>query len=112
MANKKTMKELYGEIIANYALSKEHKEFLEGRIGVIEKKATSRSSKVNTENEALKESILDFMCEGVDYTSSDIEKGVGLSSNQKATALLRQLMESGAVGRKEIKGKAYFYKIG
>lgn len=111
MANKKTMKELYTEIIDSYGLSKEHADFLKGRIEAIEKKAATRTSKVNTENEQLKEGILDYMVEGTDYSSSAIEKGCGLSSNQKATALLRQLMESGLVGRKEIKGKAYFYKV-
>ena len=47
---------------------------------------------------------------GKSYTVTDIQKAVGLESNQKASALIRQLKESDLVIRKEEKGKAYFTK--
>ena len=48
------------------------------------------------------------MEKGVKYTVTDIQKAVGLESNQKASALVRQLKESDLVVRTEEKGKAYF----
>jgi DNA-binding transcriptional regulator GbsR (MarR family) len=44
------------------------------------------------------------------YTVTDIMKMVGLESNQKTSALVRQLKEAGLVIRSESKGKAYFKK--
>lgn len=65
-------------------------------------------------NEKLKVAILDFMDEGTAYTVSEIQKGCTELpediSNQRVSALVRQLKDSGAVTRSEVKGKAYFSK--
>ena len=61
-------------------------------------------------DEEIKAKILEVMEVGKSYTVTDIQKAVGLESNQKASALIRQLKESDLVIRKEEKGKAYFTK--
>ena len=113
MAKKMTIVEMYDAIIAkaNGVLSKEDIDFLESRKDLVAKKnATRKPTKAQEENEVLKEQILEFMSDGVSRTVTDIMKGVGLESNQKTSALVRQLKESGLVARTESKGKAYFTK--
>jgi predicted transcriptional regulator len=67
-------------------------------------------TKAQVENEEIKANILDAMESGKAYTVTEIMKAVGLDSNQKTSALVRQLKESGLVNRSESKGKAYFTK--
>ena len=74
------------------------------------KNASRKPTKVQAENESIKEQILDFMLPNRDYTISDIQKGVGLETNQKTSALVRQLVVADLVIRSEVKGKAYFKK--
>ena len=96
---------------AKGVLNADELEFLRERAELHAKKNANRKpTKAQAENEGVKASILEFMVEGKDYTVTDIQKGVGLESNQKASALVRQLKESGLVIRKEEKGKAYFTK--
>ena len=45
---------------------------------------------------------------GKSYTITDIQKAMGLESNQKTSALVRQLKDNDLVVRSEVKGKAYF----
>lgn len=113
MAKKMTIVEQYEAIIGKVegVLSKAEIDFLRERADLHAKKNASRKpTKAQEENEAIKASILDFMVEGVDYTITDIQKGVGLESNQKTSALVRQLKDNELVVRKEVKGKAYFAK--
>ncbi len=113
MAKKLTIVEQYNAIIekAKGILSADEVAFLEGRCELVAKKnATRKPTKAQEENEVLKEQILEFMGDGVSRTVTDIMKGVGLESNQKTSALVRQLKDVGLVVRSEIKGKAYFTK--
>lgn len=111
MAKKMTIVEMYGAIMekAQGVLSKEEIEFLQSRADLVAKKnATRKPTKAQAENEEIKDKILEFMSDKVSRTVTDIMKGVGLESNQKTSALVRQLKESGLVVRTESKGKAYF----
>lgn len=115
MATKKlTQKELYAQIIANYDLTDVEKAFLKSRIEAIEKKSASKSSKTSakkTENESIKDSILSAMEVGELYTITDMLKNFECCANltnQRVSALVRQLKEEGLVERTENKGKAYF----
>lgn len=113
MAKKMTIVEQYESIIAKVGdvLSESEVAFLKERAELHAKKNASRKpTKAQAENETIKETILDFMVEGKAYTVTDIQKGVGLESNQKASALIRQLKEAELVVRTEEKGKAYFTK--
>ena len=113
MAKKMTIVEMYEAIIGKCegVLSAEEIAFLVERKDMHSKKNASRKpTKAQTENEGIKTAILDFMEEGKAYTVTEIQKGVGLESNQKASALVRQLKEADLVIRTEEKGKAYFTK--
>lgn len=113
MAKKMTIVEMYEAIIGKCegVLTKEEIAFLNERAEMVAKKNANRKpTKAQEENEIIKSKILDFMADGVSRTVTDIQKAVGLESNQKASALIRQLKEADLLVRKEIKGKAYFTK--
>ena len=64
-------------------------------------------------NEGYKIAILDFMEVGKKYTISELMKEVveiADLSNQRVSALIRQLKDAGLVERTEEKRKAYFSK--
>ena len=110
---KMTIAKQYDNIIAKVQgiLSKEEIAFLEDRKAKhIAKNASKKMTKAQVENEEIKANILDAMEVGKAYTVTEIMKAVGLDSNQKTSALVRQLKESGLVVRSESKGKAYFTK--
>lgn len=113
MAKKMTICEQYEAIIGKVegVLSTAEIEFLKERCELHAKKnATRKPTKAQSENEGIKASILDLMEEGKAYTVTEIQKMVGLESNQKASALIRQLKEAELIVRSEVKGKAYFTK--
>ena len=108
---KMTIVKQYEAIIekAKGVLSPAEIEFLEKRAELHAKKNASRKpTKAQEENEVIKEQIVDLLKDGKFYTVGEIQKAVGLESNQKTSALVRQLKEGGVVVRKEEKGKAYF----
>ncbi len=113
MAKKMTIVEQYEAIISKVegVLSPAEIKFLEERAEMHSKKNANRKpTKAQEENEVIKTAILDFMSDGVSRTVTDIQKAVGLDSNQKTSALVRQLKEADLLVRKEIKGKAWFTK--
>lgn len=113
MAKKMTIVEQYEAIIGKVegVLTKEEIAFLKERAEMHSKKNASRKpTKAQEENEVIKTAILDYMADGVSRTVTDIQKAVGLDSNQKTSALVRQLKEADLLVRKEIKGKAWFTK--
>ena len=113
MAKKMTIVEMYEKVIekAKGVLSEEEIKFLEERAEMHSKKNANRKpTKAQAENEEIKAKILEIMESGKAYTVTEIQKAVGLESNQKASALVRQLKEADLVIRKEEKGKAYYTK--
>ena len=111
MAKKMTIVEMYNAIMAKCegVLSTAEMDFLRERADLVAKKnATRKPTKAQAENEGLKDQILEMMVSGEKYTVTDIMKAIGLESNQKASALVRQLKDEGKVVRSEIKGRAYF----
>lgn len=92
-------------------LTAEEIKFLKERKALHEKKNASRKpTKVQAENEVIKAKILEFMAPNRAYTIGEIQKGVGIETNQKTSALVRQLKEADLIVRTEEKGKAYFTK--
>lgn len=78
-----------------------------------EKKASAERKPTPTQQENMghKQEILNLLADGNQYTITDIMKGVpSLSdlSNQRVSAIVRQLTLSGEVVRVEDKRKAYF----
>jgi hypothetical protein len=111
MAKKMTIVEQYNAIIgkAEGVLTEEELTFLRERAELHAKKnATRKPTKAQAENEAIKQNILNTMEKGVSYKVGEIQKLVGIDSNQKASALIRQLKDVGLVERTEVKGVAYF----
>ena len=76
--------------------------------------AERKPTATQTENAGLKVAILDAMAEGKQYTITDLMKAVpelADLSNQRVSAIVRQLKDEGEVVREEIKRKAYFSKV-
>ena len=113
MAKKMTIVEQYEEVVGILrSLGYEAQaDFVAERKDLHAKKNASRKpTKAQEENENIKSSILEFMQVGKSYTITEIQKAMGIESNQKTSALVRQLKESDLVVRSEVKGKAYFTK--
>lgn len=113
MAKKLTIAEQFEGLLTKYAdvFTDKEKAFLADRKEkAVKKNADRKPTKTQTENADIKVAILDFMESGKTYTITDIQKGVGIVTNQKTSALVRQLKEDGLVVRSVDKGKAYFAK--
>ena len=85
----------------------EHELELLDRKNSADKKPTAQQ----TANEGIKTAILDNMVEGARYTITDLIKSVpecAELTNQRVSALMRQLIEAKLVVRTEDKRKAYF----
>lgn len=79
----------------------------------IAKKNTGERKPTATQkaNEEFKIAILEGLESGKAYTITDIIKSVGEVSelsNQRVSAIVRQMVESGSLVREEIKRKAFF----
>ena len=110
---KVTIAKMYEGIIAKVegVLSQGEIDFLNERKEMhLKKNASRKPTKAQEENENIKSSILEFMEVGKSYTITEIQKAMGRDSNQKTSALVRQLKDGGLVVRSEVKGKAYFTK--
>ncbi len=118
MANKKMTKRDYFEAIkSKYALTNEEIAFIDHEIELLEKKNASKSSaetKTQKANASIKENLLNEMVSGIKYTISDMQKELPCCkelTNQKISALVRQLIADKLVVRTEDKRKAYFSKV-
>ena len=113
MTNKMTQRDFFNEIIALAEANEREDivEFAKGRIAVLDKKsANKKPTKTQEENEVLKGVILDTLTvDGV--TVSELQaKSEALAdlSNQKVSALLRQMVADGTVVKTVDKKKSYF----
>jgi hypothetical protein len=116
MANSKmTQKDYFNEIIA---LAKDNGRddlvtFAEGRIAQLEKKAGSKKpTKIQAENEGIKDTIrvaLGSVDKAVTVTElQGLDEALGALSNQRVSALLRQMVEADEVVKTVEKKKSYF----
>jgi hypothetical protein len=99
----------FAEVKANPTLV----EFINHEIELLEKKNSTdkKPTAQQTANEAIKTAILDNMVEGAKYTITDLIKNVPECAdltNQRVSALVRQLVDDKVVVRTEDKRKAYF----
>lgn len=113
MTNKMTQRDYFNEIIA---LAEDNGrndlvEFAKGRIAVLDRKADNKKpTKTQEENVAIKAEILSVLTnEGATVTDiqskSDVLKGL---SNQRVSALLRQMIADNLVVKTVDKKKSYF----
>lgn len=117
MANikKMTKKDYFEQIKAKYNLTAEEVAFIDHEIELLEKKnsADKKPTAQQVANKSTQEAILAYMAEGQMYTITDLIKTVpecADMTNQRVSALVRQLVTDGAVVRIEDKRKAYFKK--
>ena len=116
MAKKMTKKEMFAQLKANYNLTDAEIAFIDREIELLDKKngGIKKPTKQQEINNGLKEVILDHMEYGEKYTITDLMKQVpelAELSNQRVSAIVRGLKESGLVDRVEEKRKAYFFKV-
>ena len=111
-----TQREFFTKVIAT-STDVEIVEKAQELITGLDKKNATRSakpSKTQIENEPIKASILEFLVGGKVQTAPEIAVAVGVST-QKASALAKQLVESGKLVQSEIKvpkkGKMKAYSI-
>ena len=116
MSKKMTKKEMFAQIMANYALKAEEIAFIEREIELLNKKngAVKKPTAKQTANEGIKNEILMAMENGERYRIADLLKVVDNlpedMTPQRMSALVRQLILEGAVVRTEEKRVAYFTK--
>ena len=119
MATKKTVVEMYKEILAIPSLTDEQKAFLEKRIEITQKKNANRGNGEPTPkqkeqmalNAEIENAILSAMAEGVSYTASDLVKLIDRSdvaSTQKLTPRLTALVEANKVIKSVTKGRTNY----
>ena len=110
--NKMTKKDYFKMAIAETS-NAELIAFFNHEIELLERKnsnSTHKETATQKANADLKSKILDVMDEGTRYTITELGKLIGIESNQKVSALVRQLKMDNLVIRTEEKGKAYFTK--
>lgn len=116
MTKKMTKRDYFTQIMENYNLTEDERNFIKHELELLAKKnsAEKKPTAVQVANEGLKTEILNFMEVGKKYTITDLMKSVPCLadlSNQRVSALVRQLKDSGLVVRTEEKRKAYFHKV-
>lgn len=104
MADKKTQREYFNEIMAivKDAGRNDLVEFVKGRVALLDKKSASRKpTKTQVANEELKDVIFDILSKnGKEMTVTEIlasGKFEQTTSNQKISALLKQMIDNGDV---------------
>lgn len=119
MANKKTVVQMYEDILANYPLNDEDKAFIEKRIEITKKKnagsangeLTPKQKEKLAKTEELKSSVLRAMEQGCTYSPSDLVKLVGneeIPNTQKLTPLLTALVEEQKMVKTTEKGRSKY----
>lgn len=90
--------------------------FIDHELELLAKKnsADKKPTANQVANDGIKAEILEGMAEGKLYTITDLIKEIPACAdltNQRVSALVRQLMANGSVERVEEKRKAYFRKV-
>ena len=119
MTKKMTKRDYYNALlnIAEVKANGEMVKFIEHELELLAKKnsAEKKPTAIQVANEGIKSVILETLIEnGKMMTISEMQKAnaeLGEMSNQRISALVRQLINDGKVERTEDKRKAYFKAI-
>lgn len=115
MANKKmTKREMFAQILS-HTKDEAEKAFILHEMELLDKKNSTKATKLTPAqeaNEGIKSAIVDYLADcGEPMTISQMIKDIpqcnGLT-NQKVSALVRQLTMAMTIKRAEVKGVAYF----
>ena len=119
MSNKKmTKRDYFEQIKAKYNLTNDEVAFIDHELELLAKKNVNKSGEKKltakqVENEGFKEVILDVISEK-EHTVSEILKIGNFPedmTNQRVSALIKQMCGSGLVERTEKNRKAYFKAV-
>ena len=112
---KMTKKEMFAQIKSHLTDVNEI-AFINHEIELLENKAnqTRKPTATQVENEKIKVEIVEYLGTVESATIGDMQKGANLEeiSNQKMSAILKQLVDSGVVTKSYEKRKAYFSVVG
>jgi predicted transcriptional regulator len=112
MTNKMTKRDYFNRLLTIVAGDVELEQFITHEIELLDKKSSGRKpTKDQKENVEIKKEILSVLSDGGNMTVTEIQKNseiLGELSNQKVSALLRQLVEAGKVVKTTDKKKSYF----
>lgn len=112
MANKKTKRDLFLEVREVVAGNEELVAFVDHELELLNKKASTKSTKANDEQVALMEKIVNALNEiGRSVTISELQKEnaeMAEYSNQKLSAMLKKLVDNKQVTKIVDKKKSYF----
>lgn len=75
------------------------------------KRTSGKPTKTQAENESIKAEILELLADGVGRTATEVMAYCGLSSNQKASSLLNQLVRAGKLTKEPDKKKVVRFVI-
>lgn len=114
MTKKMTKREMFEQIKANYNLNEAEVAFIDHELELLAKKNASTGERKPTAtqkaNEGIKEAIIGVLAEnGEQMTVTEIVKVIdGDFTNQKISALVRQLIADGRVEKVVDKRKSFF----
>ena len=112
MTNKKTKRDLFLEVREVVAGNEELVAFVDHELELLDKKASTKSTKVNDEQIALMDKIINALNEiGRSVTISELQKEnaeMAEYSNQKLSAMLKKLVDNKQVTKIIDKKKSYF----
>ena len=114
MANKITKREIINAMLADVAINgnETYVAYLKNELALIEKKAANKkSTKIQEENKGIKSVILTTLASIGSGTITDIQNAnsdLAELSNQKVSALVRQLVATGEVVKTTDKKKSIF----
>ena len=115
MANTKKMtkRDYFTAILSKYPLTDAEKAFVEHELELLAKKNSSEKKPTAQQvaNEGIKAAIVAGMVPNRLYTVTEIQKEIpecAEMSNQKVSALVRQLKDAGLIVKTEDKRKSYF----
>ena len=110
---KMTKAQMFKQILDTYPLTADEVKFIDHELELLNKKnsAEKKPTAQQTANEGIKTAIVEGMEPNRLYTVTEVIKSIpecADMTNQRVSALLRQLVEGGKVKRTEDKRKAYF----
>ena len=114
MANKITKREVIGMMMNEEVVKANptYVAYLENELALLDKKAQNKkATKTQEQNKSIKATILKVLATIGSGTVTDIQNGneeLSTLSNQKVSALVRQLVESGEVVKTTDKKKSIF----
>ena len=118
MANKKTVVQMYEELMAIPTLTEEQKNFLAKRIEITQKKNANRSTEPTPKQKEkmahdaeLRAKVVAVMVADATYTPSDLVKLVDtaeIPNTQKLTPMLTALVTDGVLTKATVKGRSVY----